>query len=830
MGKQIINIGQQGNEGTGDSIRESFKKVNQNFNELYAVFGLDGTIKFTNLSDTPSSYSANQVIMANTTGTSLTARNITSSDSSITVTMSNNAVLDLKVSSISNDNTKPKLSGPLNANLYTIGRVRDPSTTAVNDFNSVWEPVDPTFVTTLNQLPVTVNYGINNYVAGTANNVVNNVAESYSVTAKILGTTINASSGFNGAIGSTTPNSAVFTTLQVNTSISGSGLTGLFASPPALGSNTPNQVFGSIITSTNLANAGISKNTFITNTSTSGVVGQGVQISFGNHTGASSSNPSGYIQTINNNTNNASDMLFGGFNGTGQSEYVRIKSSGNVGIGTNSPAGKLDVSGDVRSVSSMMIRDIAANNSTDYLQWTDNTGATQYAAMRGLSTTGLAVIVGASTEVVRIDSSGNVGIGTTTPSAKLDVNGNIFPTSNASSNIGSQSKRWNAVFSNSFTTDDGTNSWYISGANALTFSRNGSEVLRFHSNGYVGIGTTSPSSILSISQTAAGSIAYSTITNASTAASSGAGWSANNGTVQSILYSSSDLGIGVVGTASNNALSIQTNSIERVKIDASGIVTVKSTSTSKTVSVYSDATTGYNLVDGISVIGTSTANDLIIKTNNTETLRVTSGGALSFGNTGTNYGTSGQSLVSAGNAAPTWGSGISLASTRSLANGTSIMNFNTIPSWVRRITLMFHDIRVSNTDSVMVRLGYLNGGVETIYTSGYVGVSSLSRGTAVANTLYAASPYLGTGFVFDCGSGDANTYTRYGKAVLEKASLADNIWHFNGSLTSFLSAGGGSGALTNSVGNNQVPGTLTAVALTTSGTGLLYGYVSISYE
>ena len=48
MAKQDINIGVEGNDGTGDSIRESFRKTNENFQELYAVFGAGGTISFTN--------------------------------------------------------------------------------------------------------------------------------------------------------------------------------------------------------------------------------------------------------------------------------------------------------------------------------------------------------------------------------------------------------------------------------------------------------------------------------------------------------------------------------------------------------------------------------------------------------------------------------------------------------------------------------------------------------------------------------------------------------------------------------------------------------------
>ena len=36
MSKQIINIGTVANDGTGDNLRDSFDKVNDNFNEVYA--------------------------------------------------------------------------------------------------------------------------------------------------------------------------------------------------------------------------------------------------------------------------------------------------------------------------------------------------------------------------------------------------------------------------------------------------------------------------------------------------------------------------------------------------------------------------------------------------------------------------------------------------------------------------------------------------------------------------------------------------------------------------------------------------------------------------
>jgi len=60
MARQGVDIGVEGNDGTGDSIRESFRKVNENFQELYAVFGIGGQISFTDLSDTPNSYENNE--------------------------------------------------------------------------------------------------------------------------------------------------------------------------------------------------------------------------------------------------------------------------------------------------------------------------------------------------------------------------------------------------------------------------------------------------------------------------------------------------------------------------------------------------------------------------------------------------------------------------------------------------------------------------------------------------------------------------------------------------------------------------------------------------
>ena len=73
MARQEVDIGIEGNDATGDSIRESFKKVNENFTELYAVFGLGGTISFKNIDDTPDTYLGNEnsITAVNSVGTNI---------------------------------------------------------------------------------------------------------------------------------------------------------------------------------------------------------------------------------------------------------------------------------------------------------------------------------------------------------------------------------------------------------------------------------------------------------------------------------------------------------------------------------------------------------------------------------------------------------------------------------------------------------------------------------------------------------------------------------------------------------------------------------------
>lgn len=101
---------------------------------------------------------------------------------------------------------------------------------------------------------------------------------------------------------------------------------------------------------------------------------------------------------------------------SGDTASVNVMGNGKVGIGTISPSETLEVSGTTRTIL-LKAGDGSAAAPSYTFSGDNNTGIYHPAAGSiSLSTSGA--------ERARIDSSGNFGIGTTTPAERLDVNGN----------------------------------------------------------------------------------------------------------------------------------------------------------------------------------------------------------------------------------------------------------------------------------------------------------------------------------------------------------------------------------------------------------------------
>ena len=138
-------------------------------------------------------------------------------------------------------------------------------------------------------------------------------------------------------------------------------------------------------------------------------------------------------------------------------------------------------------------------------------------------------------------------------------------------------------------------------------------------------------------------------------------------------------------------------------------------------------------------------------------------------------------------------SGTSVAST----SGTSI-DFTGIPSWVKRITVMFSGVSTSGTSSKLIQLGT---GSTTFTTSGYV-----STGTILTNGLAISSVSQTAGFhLYD----NAATDEISGQFVI--TNVTGNLWvaSYSASLNTTSTGVGG--------GRVSLGSTLTAVRITTVG-------------
>jgi hypothetical protein len=213
-------------------------------------------------------------------------------------------------------------------------------------------------------------------------------------------------------------------------------------------------------------------------------------------------------------TNSASpDMVFSKAGGV---ESMRLTDSGNLGIGTSSPARRVDsrsTSSDYQyragdSANPALSYDFGRENVAGLFRFYGNqTGATGY------------IFDGVDGERMRIDSSGNVGIGTSSPLGKLKIAvGNVAPAASGNMNTG-------VIFETGATGHalnmgvDGTAgySWINAAfannsgvANNLVLMTGAAERMRIHASGGVSIGNTTDPGAANLSVT--GTISGGTVT------------------------------------------------------------------------------------------------------------------------------------------------------------------------------------------------------------------------------------------------------------------------------------------------------------------------------
>jgi hypothetical protein len=147
-----------------------------------------------------------------------------------------------------------------------------------------------------------------------------------------------------------------------------------------------------------------------------------------------------------------------------------------------------------------------------------------------------------------------------------------------------------------------------------------------------------------------------------------------------------------------------------------------------------------------------------------------------------------------------------LSTAQNTTSGTAI-DFTSIPSWVRRITVLFNGVSTNGVSTAQVQIG-----AGSITTSGYAS-SAATNGSSLAS--------FTTGFPLGVGTQAAYLFA----GTMTIATLGSNIWVMSGAI--------GTGTFANVIGGSvTLSGTLDRLRLTTvTGTDTFdAGSVNILYE
>ena len=337
-------------------------------------------------------------------------------------------------------------------------------------------------------------------------------------------------------------------------------------------------------------------NLYVTTTSTA-AINEGGQISLGGTYTGSGETFFGAIAARKENATVAdfnAYLQFSVRNTSGMTEKMRIDSNGNVGIGETNPEFPLDIQADASGNAIQVIG--RSSDNIGQITFTSNDKATDYLDLQISSSElrfqGRGVIPMTfrtnSAEAMRIDSSGNVGIGTSSPQAKLDVSGvGNFSTdwNNFSgdglhiqcSGTGGEGAYTGGISFSRISTDNNSRAAGIAGVEGTDADRVGLaffihqsattsnsllEAMRIDYSGNVGIGTTSPSAVIHANGSSQGDVYF----RGETGATKGLLFSTFN------VNATDHAGHNINAVSSVGEISFSTGSTERLRIDSSGNV------------------------------------------------------------------------------------------------------------------------------------------------------------------------------------------------------------------------------------------------------------------